>query len=353
MSTLHDAIEVPSQVASVINLGDERQRREGDGVPPTAGDDERLINEGEAAAELFSRSREQILPMARGLLAAKRKYPVTRKFGDWLRGSPYAKLGEHDRADLINIGEQLDEHEDVIVEFLTTTNLVSPQTIWAAIRKELQPRPKVDPSCYDNNSGDGPADEEPAEPKSNGAKKSNAPPSAVKKSAGPKAEPKLHEIWGSGRRFDLMLLTPSKYDLQRLADDYADPDALRKCLPLAEHVEESATIIVAAHVRDLPVIANVLLPLAGLKGPARVLLVGEPKSPDITDARIVITAKRGDIELTVPDKLDEADVIEIAERLCPDASRTLHLFAATAAKASESRCVVIGDDSWKQEPSVR
>jgi len=41
-------------------------------------DDERLIRDGENAAEAFAKSgRENILPMVRGLLAARRKYPAT------------------------------------------------------------------------------------------------------------------------------------------------------------------------------------------------------------------------------------------------------------------------------------
>jgi hypothetical protein len=40
-------------------------------------DDDQLIADGEAAVERFKKSRDQILPMARGLAAAKRKYPAT------------------------------------------------------------------------------------------------------------------------------------------------------------------------------------------------------------------------------------------------------------------------------------
>src|SRR5205085_942446 len=118
----------PPQVGtSVINFDDERLSHEGEGAPAIAGDDEHLIAEGEAAAEQFKKSREQILPMARGLLAAKRKHPATRKFNAWPKGTThYLRIGDHDRAALIKIGEQLDEREDVVVEFLKGTNLVSP-----------------------------------------------------------------------------------------------------------------------------------------------------------------------------------------------------------------------------------
>jgi len=73
-----------------------------------ATDDERLIQEGEAAVEHYTKeidsARRQILPMARGLCAAKRKYPATQAFGGWLQGSPYWKIGQTDRAALIQIG---------------------------------------------------------------------------------------------------------------------------------------------------------------------------------------------------------------------------------------------------------
>jgi hypothetical protein len=68
-------------------------------------DDERLIRDGEAAVAHYTKSRDEILPMARGLLAAKRKYPATQDFGTWLADSPYNQPGHTDRAALINLGE--------------------------------------------------------------------------------------------------------------------------------------------------------------------------------------------------------------------------------------------------------
>ena len=60
-------------------------------------DDERLIREGEAAVEGYildlDSARRQILPMARGLCAARRLYPATQAFGGWLQGSPYQSIG--------------------------------------------------------------------------------------------------------------------------------------------------------------------------------------------------------------------------------------------------------------------
>jgi hypothetical protein len=329
----------------------------GGGIVPAINDDERLISEGEAAAELFNRSREAILPMTRGLLAAKRKYPATRDFGGWLRDSPYSKIGEHDRADLINIGKRLDEHEDVIIEFLKTTDLISPQTIWLAIKEKLQPRPMVDPSCYHSNSAndladaDGLADE--GEPKSGDVKPdADPPPVKAVEPVEPKASTKSHGLYGTDKRFDLVVLTPGKDDLARLRD--ARLDKLGEWLPVRKHVAEMAAVVIAAKVTDLPVIER-LLPLCGFNRPKRILPLGQPTPPDIIDARVLVIVEKGDIKFIAPkDWLDDADdPIDVAEKLYGGASSTLHLFApaeAKKAKANERRCVIVGDDSWQKLP---
>ena len=97
-------------------------------------DDERLIREGEAAVEGYildlDSARRQILPMARGLCAARRLYPATQAFGDWLQGSPYQRIGQTDRAALIKIGA----HEELASQFLRIIPLVSPRAIWDRIK---------------------------------------------------------------------------------------------------------------------------------------------------------------------------------------------------------------------------
>src|SRR5215471_9813372 len=56
-------------------------------------DNQRLIREGEAAVDLYNKdirsARARIMPMARGLAAAKREYPATQEFRDWLQTSSY------------------------------------------------------------------------------------------------------------------------------------------------------------------------------------------------------------------------------------------------------------------------
>jgi hypothetical protein len=306
-------------------------------------DDERLISEGEAAVERFKKStREQILPMARGLLAAKRKYAAKREFGDWLRDSRYSTIGDHDRAGLIKIGEQLDEHEDLVVKFLARTHLVSPQLIWNELKKELQPRPTLTASnCYDSNSADDPSEAEPV-----------ADPPPVE----PRASVKPQGLYGTEKRFGLVVLTPSKEDLARLRD--AKLDALSECLPVRKHLGDTAAVVIAAKVTDLPVVLDRLLLLCGFNRPKRILLRGQPASPEVIDAKILVTAERGAIAFREPPGvwLDEAaDPIDIAESLYEDASSMLHLFAALKAKktkADDCRCVVVGDDSWQKLPVV-
>ena len=318
--------------------------------------DDQLISDGEAAAERYHKSRDQILPMARGLLAAKRKHPATRKFNAWLKGTThYSRIGDHDRAALIKIGEQLDEREDVVVEFLKGTNLVSPQTIWVEIKKKLQPQPTLTASnCYDSNSADDPtdADASAAEDGSeSGETEPDADPPPIK-AAEPEASAKSHKLYGTGKRFDLVVLTPGKDDLARLRD--ANLDKLGECLPVREHVGDAAAIVIAAKVIDLPVVIDRLLPLCGFNRPKRILLRGQPASPDVIDAKVFVTAERGDIAFREPPGvwLDEAaDLVDVAEGLY-EASSTLHLFAAAKAKKAESRCVIVGGGSWKKLPVV-
>jgi len=127
--------------------------------------------------------------------------------------------------------------------------------------------------------------------------------------------------------------SPSERDLKHLRADYAGAQTLKNCLPPHAHLEGSAAIVVAAKIHDLPVIADVLLPLAGFKRPTRVLLARRPASPDVTDAEVLIAAERGDIGSSAPEGwLDDVNPIEIAEMLYRDASWTLHLFATAKAK---------------------
>jgi len=153
-----------------------------------------------------------------------------------------------------------------------------------------------------------------------------------------------------------LLLTPKPKDLAFLRADYSDHSTLERCLPSLKLIEHSAAVVIVTRISDLPVMANVVLPLCGFRRLSRVLLARRPTSPDVTDAEVIVTAKRGDMRLSPPEDgiwLDNADPItpsEIAVRLFPAASRRLHVFAS--GQADGWRCLV-GDDSWAEEPCLR
>lgn len=150
--------------------------------------------------------------------------------------------------------------------------------------------------------------------------------------------------------------SPSERDLKHLRADYAGAQTLKNCLPPHAHLEGSAAIVVAAKIHDLPVIADVLLPLAGFKRPTRVLLARRPASPDVTDAEVLIAAERGDIGSSAPEGwLDDVNPIEIAEMLYRDASWTCTSSPPRRRRrrGKESRCVINSDDSWFELAGIR
>jgi hypothetical protein len=168
----------------------------------------------------------------------------------------------------------------------------------------------------------------------------------------------IRDLAQTQQHFELVLLTPSERDLKRLGDNYADDDTLKRCLPLVQALQQNVNLaaVVVARECELPVIVDRLLPLCGFARPSRVLLARQPKSPDVTDAEIVIVAERGKVRLDLPRDgvwLDEAGTINpsaIAARLYPDAARKLHVFATARMEGWTS---MIGDDSWAEEPSLR
>jgi hypothetical protein len=310
-------------------------------------DDDQLIADGEAAVERFKKSRDQILPMARGLAAAKRKYPATREFGAWLKGSPYSTIGEHDRGDLINIGKQLEKREDVVVEFLARTKLVSPQLIWKELQKELQPALTIPTTCYHSNSEDE-TDADASDEVEPEAGDSDADAPTIEESIKSKVSAERRGPWSDDERFDLVLLIPSKRDLKLLLSDYAEQEkTLRRCLPLHQVMVQDVAVIIAAKISDLPAITDVLT-IYGFKRPSRVLLAGRPDGADVTDAEVLIIIERGDIGFSEPKGgwLNGDDLVEIARELYPDVSSSLLVFGST--KADGWRC-----RSWAEMPSIR
>lgn len=109
--------------------------------------DERLIRDGEIAAAAYAKAgRENILPMARGLIAARRKYKSNQEFGRWFDQSPYrdAVTNHTMRAALIYIGE----HEAIATSIMADTGSAEPEAIAAKIKAKVNsenlktPKPK-------------------------------------------------------------------------------------------------------------------------------------------------------------------------------------------------------------------
>jgi len=102
--------------------------------------DERLIREGEKAVSQYEKNvarhkrssgnaRERIMPMAFGLLAARRKYIRNTEYGRWLASSPYNRLDKTDRAALVRLAE----NEQRARAVLETSTSISPQLLWREV----------------------------------------------------------------------------------------------------------------------------------------------------------------------------------------------------------------------------
>jgi hypothetical protein len=338
-----------------------------------------LISEGEAAVVRYRQSRDQILPMACGLVAAKRRFSETQAFGAWLAGSPYSSLCAQDRSALIRIGKALDRHEPEIVEFLARTHLVSPQTIWTAIAEMLglvagdaddvadvspdaklqrareharamnalydlaqQNKAKAPSEAGAGNDADDDDAAAPARPSSptidascylsNSTKRSPTevrPRQVATPADASKGLKAPDEKWNSGERFDLVLLTPSDDDVRLLRN--TESKWLGECLPVHRIVEDDVAVVVDTTVGDLPVIAEFLLPLFGFTpgNRPRVLMVRRPDAPNVTDARVLVAIERG-VDFSPPEGWSDGDdALALAELLYRDVSRSLLLFGST------------------------
>jgi len=82
------------------------------------------------AVRVFRKRKQLVLTAARGLLAARCRYPNNREFHRWLRRTPYSAMTKHDRSALTQIGR----HEWQVRRFLATTGIASPTLLWRTAR---------------------------------------------------------------------------------------------------------------------------------------------------------------------------------------------------------------------------
>lgn len=169
------------------------------------------------------------------------------------------------------------------------------------------------------------------------------------------ADPEV-DLWngdavpGKDQKFDLILLTPDRRDLQRLGEDYEGE--LPWCLRVNERVAAKAAALVVASLADIPAIASRLLPLCGFESIKHIFLVREPIDADVTGAQVIAIAERGgrgsdhipDFQW-LPDG-EPLDAGSLASRLVPAAANKLHVFAPTGA---EGWCSIIGEANWSQD----
>lgn len=149
----------------------------------------------------------------------------------------------------------------------------------------------------------------------------------------------------------LFVVTPSKRDLDFFRQTYAEPSTLDQLLARPQPAE-SAGLVVLLPLLLLGTIERTLLPLLGFSKPARLLLLGQDTSPDITSRDVVLVADRGttvaagiDVEFLRQQRLNITDV---AEHLFPEACQKCHLFARERRAGWD--CLV-DSENWIQEPS--
>jgi len=166
--------------------------------------------------------------------------------------------------------------------------------------------------------------------------------------ANPEADLNSVGAFEEDREFDLILLTPTRRDLQRLGGDYAGE--VPWCLRVHDIVTAKAVAMVIASLADFPTIANKLLPSCGFEKISNVFLVREPIDADVTGAQVIVIAERrvdGDQnrEFCWLPHGESFDDSYLASRLVPNAKNKLHAFAPAT---SEGWCSIIGEANWSQ-----
>jgi hypothetical protein len=101
-----------------------------------------LIRKGEEALvknrATVARVQGAIIPMARGLLAARRAYPDRRQFNEWLAASPYSQLADWMQTSLTDCVRALckiGEYEDEAIYVMHEYGEINPMVIWKEIKR--------------------------------------------------------------------------------------------------------------------------------------------------------------------------------------------------------------------------
>jgi hypothetical protein len=150
---------------------------------------------------------------------------------------------------------------------------------------------------------------------------------------------------------DLVFVDLDKRDARKLNEVHQGLEEPRWAR-VHEVISKEAVAIVHARVSDLPVIEDKLLSRCGFGSISKVLLVHDPLEPDVTDAEIVVVAVNGSddrahcSEFSWSANGEAIDPVLLAERLVPDSSGRLELFAK--AQRDGWLCIV-GDANWSAD----
>lgn len=159
---------------------------------------------------------------------------------------------------------------------------------------------------------------------------------------------------GATKKAELVYLTPTVKDNKRFLHEYAEPDALSISYRVHELVAEIAVAVCVTELRNYPVVADVILPYSGFKYMKKVYLLERPSSAEVSEAKIAIVATKAHAhELPIindPWESESRDGKALADRLAPDASARLHVFADEP--TSGWQCLT-SDAAWAEMPSLQ
>jgi hypothetical protein len=169
--------------------------------------------------------------------------------------------------------------------------------------------------------------------------------------AGQSDVPQAVAPWVAGdcaERYDLILITLlDRRVSRRLGEHLVDHPPF---MSIHERVANRAIGVAIARLVDLPVIENKLLPGCGFDRVAQLFLLRNPVDPDVTDAQVIVVARRGwrhgdclvGFQWLFPG--EPLDAVALASRLVPHAKHKLHLFASAE---SDGWCSIVGDANWR------
>lgn len=148
--------------------------------------------------------------------------------------------------------------------------------------------------------------------------------------------------------FGLVFATPSKSDIRLLARDLVDSAvSTPRCLKVHERTAQTAVLLAASRVIDLPIVVQRLLPYCGFSDASHVFLMEDAQGHDITECRALTVSTRGDYPIAAS-KLSE-DIAKglspfaLAADLATEDDGRLHLFADEASLGWTS---IVGADNW-------